>query len=426
MPKGKTRQRLHDLDEIRTAADISYPTRCIDVETLNSEVFALFDADPAMQSLPVVDKKIVVGTINRERFMGRMAGRFHWEVYSKKRCSKMMDHDPVVVEADTPIREVAQLLLGEMASQALAESFIVSRRGAYVGTGFSSDVLAILLRLEKQAAEELRQHRDHLAELVNVRTRDLNLAKLAAESANLAKSEFLSNMSHELRTPLHAILALSRFGHQKIGEGAREKLGQYFRQINQSAERLSELVNNLLDLASLNSGEVPIRLAAMDLAALLASVMGEWQTAAAKRGIDLRFTSALAAAPVLGDQASIRQALGNVLGNALKFSPDTAEIRIELYTLRRGEGSPDQCNGYGLSITDHGPGIPESELDSIFERFTQSSKTKTGAGGTGLGLAIAREIMRLHYGEVTASNAAHGGACFLIRFPLPGTIELAR
>lgn len=215
-----------EMDSFQTAANISYPTRCVDADTLNSEAFSIFDSDASIQSLPVVKNSKILGMINREKFMGKMAGRFHWEVFSKKHCATMMDPCPLVVEADVEIRDVAKKLLGKNASTALAESFIVTRQGAYLGTGFSSDVLAILLQFEKNGAEELRQHRDHLSELVTERTHDLNLAKQTAERANHAKSEFLSNMSHELRTPLHAILAFSRFGNLKFPDGPREKLGQ--------------------------------------------------------------------------------------------------------------------------------------------------------------------------------------------------------
>jgi signal transduction histidine kinase len=152
------------------------------------------------------DEKIV-GLINRERFMGHMAGHFHWEVYGKKCCTKLMDPEIVVVEAEPEIREVANLLLVSGKNRMLLENFIVSRDGIYLGTGYSSDVLATLLDLERDASDQLRQHRDHLSSMVDERTHELLLAKQAAEQANRAKSEFMTNMSHEFRTPLHAILA---------------------------------------------------------------------------------------------------------------------------------------------------------------------------------------------------------------------------
>ena len=278
---------MFESEIFRVAADLCHPALCITADTKNIDVFAIFESDISIQILPVLDNNKIIGLINKERFMGRMAGRFHWEVYSKKRCTKMMDDKPIVVEANMPICDVANLLLGAGGKHALSESFIIERSGNILGTGFTSDVLATLLKHEQAAALELRQHRDHLSEMIEERTHDLLLAKLAAEKANKSKSEFLTNMSHELRTPLHAMLAFSGFGIQKINAGSREKLGLYFLHIKESAERLTHLVNDLLDLSKLEAGKIILAPVTSNLCDLVMQVIGEFGALATQKHIEL-------------------------------------------------------------------------------------------------------------------------------------------
>jgi signal transduction histidine kinase len=408
---------MRDVQIIRVAADLCRPARCISADTKNVDVFAIFESDIDIQILPVLDDNKIIGLINKERFMGRMAGRFHWEVYSKKRCTKMMDDNPILVEADTPIRDVATRLIGTGGKNALSESFIIERSGKILGTGFTSDVLATLLKHEQAAANELRQHRDHLSEMVEERTHDLLLAKVAAEKANQAKSEFLTNMSHELRTPLHAMLAFSGFGIQKINAGSREKLGQYFLHIKDSAERLTHLVNDLLDLSKLEAGKITLAPITANLCDLVLQVIGEFSALAAQKDIELRPDFDAELALIACDIDRVHQVLTNIIGNAIKFAPEKTRVSMCLRT--QSQTTTASSHGYQsveLHIIDQGPGIPDDELDTIFDRFIQSSKTRSGAGGTGLGLPISREIMRLHRGSISASNNPDRGACFSIRF----------
>ena len=113
----------------------------------------------------------------------------------------------------------------------------------------------------------------------------------------------------------------------------------------------------------------------------------------------------------------IHQVLTNIIGNAIKFSPENARVSICLRTQSQEiSANLPLHQSFELHIIDQGPGIPDDELDSIFDRFTQSSKTISGSGGTGLGLPISREIMRLHRGSISASNNPARGACFSIKF----------
>lgn len=398
----------------RTAADLCHPVLSIDSATRNVEVFEIFEAHPHIQCLPVLADGMLIGLINRQSFMVQIAGRFHWEVYGKKRCTKVMDDAPMVIDATTPIQEIADRLVGEKPG-VLPESFVVACEGEVQGVGFTSDVLAALSQHERRAAAELRKHRDRLFTMVEERTRDLRLAKQEAERANRAKSDFLMRMSHELRTPLHAIMAFAQLGSQRHSDADRHKLGSYFARIHESTVKLSQLVDDLLNLSRLDTGRIVLDIGHADLGELIATVRDSFADTANHRNIVVRLDRPDVPLPLRADAQRIGQVLANILGNALKFSPLNSEIVLSLVIEHRE--TTERPESYRLDVVDQGPGIPDEELESIFESFNLSSRTQTGAGGTGLGLSISREIMNLHGGSITVRNLPAGGTCFSLHFP---------
>lgn len=268
-------------------------------------------------------------------------------------------------------------------------------------------------------ARELQRHRDHLQLLVEERTVDLRRAKETAERASQAKSDFLANMSHELRTPMHAVLGFARLGEERAEDLGQDKLQHYFQRIQQSGQRLLDLLNNLLDLAKLEAGMMPIIPNEQALQPLLREAAHEFEALAALRGIRFEFSGDDRSAAV--DALALAQVMRNLLSNALKFSPDHSVISIQLAAalLPRGRRAADPVDLPAVSITvsDQGMGIPENELEAVFDKFVQSSKTRTGAGGTGLGLSICRQIVLAHGGQIQASNCPAGGAALTVILP---------
>lgn len=281
---------------------------------------------------------------------------------------------------------------------------------------------------DRKAAEaEIRRHRDHLQELVNERTADLVLAKESAERANEAKSEFLANISHELRTPLHSILSFASLGGERARGAGQDKLLHYFDRIQQSGGRLLALVNDLLELSKFEAGKMHVQPVPQDVLPSIRDVIAEVEALAAERRIRIDIAACCEDTVAAIDGARFPQVMRNVLSNAIKYSPPDSAIRIILSDSRlsRGRRATDapEIPALEVEVRDEGIGIPEGELDRIFDKFVQSSRTNTGAGGTGLGLAISREIVLAHRGAIRACNNPGGGASFFVTVPravLPG------
>lgn len=243
-----------------------------------------------------------------------------------------------------------------------------------------------------------------------------------AEKANKAKSEFLANMSHELRTPLHGILGFSTMGINKISKNkiSIDEASVYFSKIKESGDRLLNLINNLLDIAKLESGKMTYDLQTNDLTKIVSSNISDLQPIISDKSLRIEYTDPSKLIEASFDEQKIFRVVQNLFSNAIKFSPDKGTIKISvsagLITRGKRKGDIATVDAIVFKISDEGIGIPIAEFESIFDKFIQSSKTKTGAGGTGLGLAICKEIILDHLGKIwVESNIGSGiSVCFSI------------
>jgi len=278
----------------------------------------------------------------------------------------------------------------------------------------------------KQAMERLRQARDNLEAEIEVRKQteaELLTAMNIAEAATHAKAEFLSNMSHEMRTPMHAILGYAELGSLDIGNEA-EKNTQYFSHITTSGQRLMELITTLLNLAELDTGHTEFDMQEADLMEIIEASTADHAKQLQDKSLSLKTNAGQAGhTEAQFDAIQIMQVTNHMLHNAIRYTPNERQLTLSLTPakLKNSDGSSKAAITFSLS--DQGVGIPEDELESIFDAFVQSTKTKTGAGGTGLGLNICKKIIEGHNGKIWAENNPQGGATFSFTIPLIQTIS---
>ncbi len=263
----------------------------------------------------------------------------------------------------------------------------------------------------------LMAHHDefgHLARLVRdffAQRESLIKAREAAEVAARAKEQFLANISHELRTPMHGILSYSRFGAEEAQTAAREELLDYFQQIAECGATLLTLVDDLLDLAKYDAGRTKLDLAEVALDEAAQEAADEFAALLHERSLALDICVDPDVTPVLADRMKVRQVLRNLLSNAAKFTSPGGQV-----TIRAGRMGPLAR----VIVEDSGVGIPADELESVFDRFSQASNSRSGSGGTGLGLPLCREIVRAHGGRIWAERAAPNGTRMIFEIPFAG------
>ncbi|MGX6647528.1 ATP-binding protein [Maricaulaceae bacterium MS644] len=239
----------------------------------------------------------------------------------------------------------------------------------------------------------------------------LELRRVAAETANEAKSRFLANMSHEIRTPLNGVLGMAQLLQRTP---VNERQSFYLETLRESGNALASLVDDVLDLARIEAGEVRLAEERFNLHEVIGSARSAIAAQAAQKELMVTVSiDRLLPKDVLGDSVRLKQVLINLLGNAVKFS-DRGAIKL------LAEPLGDAC--VHVSVIDTGPGVPDAMKGLIFERFTQvdSSDTRRNSG-TGLGLAICRDLVKLAGGRIGVKDTPGGGATFWVEWPITQT-----
>lgn len=233
-------------------------------------------------------------------------------------------------------------------------------------------------------------------------------AKEAAETANKTQSDFLDNMSHELRTPLHGIMGFAQVGIERNKNSDDDNNFKYFSRIIESGQRLKILLDDLLDLRKMEEGKIELNIHLYDIHEIIRKCIDEQEAVINSHELDVLCIFDSKIPLIKCDQGRIGQVVMNVLSNAIKFSPTAGKI---IFTSKLSVNSVNK-DVVEISVSDQGPGIPEEERESVFNKFVQIKKNISNSGGTGLGLAITKEIITEHKGEIWVDNNDTVGATF--------------
>jgi two-component system, NarL family, sensor histidine kinase BarA len=297
-------------------------------------------------------------------------------------------------------------------SDAISRGDISQRADIHTGDEFEELAVAFnrMLRHLTTAQEELRQANANLDGKVD----ELAQVNMRLYELNMLKSDFLATMSHELRTPLNSILGFSEV--LESIDSLDDKQKRYVLNIQKSGRTLLEMINDILDLAKIESGRMDTRITEFRISHLIGAQCDMARPLSEKKNIDLQVNVTPDLPPMRQDQVRVQQILNNLLSNAIKFTPEGGWITVS--------ADRDDSNHLVMRISDTGVGIAEEDRQTIFEKFRQGrTAMPTGEAitrehsGTGLGLSIVKELCKLLGGEVSVESELGKGSVFTVRLP---------
>lgn len=268
-----------------------------------------------------------------------------------------------------------------------------------------ADAFNRMIDERQQAEATLREARDEAEE-----------AKLVAEEAARAKAEFLAKMSHEIRTPMNGVVGMTDY---LLKTGLESQQHECAQMIRSSSDHLLRVVNDILDFSRLDSGKVELNETNFDLRGLVEHTAAFFSNEAAQKGVEIvSILESDSLQSLRGDGRRLKQVLYNLVGNAVKFT-HSGEI-----TIRARVESVDARGDLHVEVTDTGIGMRETDLDRIFDSFSQAdSSTTREYGGTGLGLAISKQLIELMGGEIRVGSTLNKGSSFCFRVPVEAEFD---
>ncbi|HEY4958232.1 MAG TPA: CHASE domain-containing protein, partial [Caldimonas sp.] len=243
----------------------------------------------------------------------------------------------------------------------------------------------------------------------HLRLEDAERAREAAEASNRAKSDFLSRMSHELRTPLNAMLGFAQLLEIDRRHPLTPTQRPWVAQIQQAGWHLLEMINDVLDLSRIDSGNLRLETTTLDLAELVEATTALVTSDATRRGIRISQELAPGTSALLGDATRVKQILTNLLSNAVKYNIDNGRIHIASRL-----AAPDVIE---ISVTDTGMGMTPEQMEELFRPFNRLGRERTALQGTGIGLVISRRLAELMGGSIRVKSVPGEGSSFILKLP---------
>ena len=381
--------------EVRLAAIVNHSPSALSLKT-PAGIYAL--ANPNLQKIHGVAEDRIVGRSDFDLYPEAIARAFHdndQQVLRTLARHSIEEQVPVDGGLRTYMSHIFPVLDDDGAVQFICR-------------------ISLDITDRKRAEDELQRYRLHLEELVESRTRELSLAKVAAENASRAKSIFLANMSHEIRTPLSVVIGQTWLLQQRrdLDPALRGDLEQ----IGTAAGLLLHLVDDILDISKIEAGEIRFENAPFQLDRLLVGLDSLLRPQAIAKGLRLEIGTLPpgAGAEVLGDSTRTRQILLNLLNNAIKFT-DSGEVGLAVTLL---DPAADGRQRLRFQVRDSGCGIAPEALGQLFRPFQQADSSITPKyGGTGLGLTVVRQLCEAMGGTVDVDSTPGVGSCFTVVLP---------
>jgi two-component system sensor histidine kinase BarA len=262
----------------------------------------------------------------------------------------------------------------------------------------------------KQAYRELEQLNRTLEQRVCQRTSELQGANEKLKELDHLKSTFVSVVSHELRTPMTSIKGYVENLLDGLAGTLTEKQTRSLERVKHNIDRLTRMINELLDLSKIEAGRLELNLAPVSLSEVAEEVVESYQAAAHEKSVVLRAVPHFPLPMVMGDADKLNRVLINLVHNAIKFTPHGGEIRVEAQM--RDDGHAE------MAVSDSGKGIPPHELDKVFDKFYWSESAPVEARGAGLGLTIAKNLVELHGGTIRVESTLGEGSRFSFTIPV--------